>query len=570
MLLFLARDLALSYEGREIFRNAGLEVACGEKVALVGANGVGKSSLLRMIAGTLQPDRGQIRFFKPTQRALLDEALDDMKEVTVTEYLTQALVDTGTECTLGEVASRFGFDSKDIRQLNVLSGGEKTRLQLARIWLGKPDLLLLDEPTNHLDSDHLDWLEQFIGSFRGAVVVVSHDRYFLDRSVTRVVELQAEEIASFPGNYSDFARAKQQQFESELKTYFDQQRQARKLQQAIVEQEEWAGRGHRESRKKARAEGPTMGGKEYYRAKVKKMDRRVKNNVKRLERMQKEQITQPRRAETVYFDAGRSSRFGGNALLTGSGISKSYGKRQLFDGVSFALTAGAKVGLIGVNGSGKSTLVKMVLGREESDTGTWWFSPALRVGYLDQELEVLDGNKTVLTEVAGANRDVKAVRNLLAGLLFKGESVDKLCAVLSMGERVRVGLAKLLVKDCNLLVLDEPTNYLDLPSREKLEELLQNFQGALVIVSHDRYLLQRVCTAIWSIENRELKVYPGSYDEYLESKNQPRVGATAETKLELEVRKARLLGELSLVDRRRFPGEYERLEAEYREIMRRL
>jgi macrolide transport system ATP-binding/permease protein len=572
MLLFCAQDLALSFDGREIFKTARLELAVGEKVALVGANGVGKTSLLRIIAGMQAPVAGNLRFFKTAQIAMLSETLTFPGGQSVAEYLQTALELYHSPVSCGEVVKKFGFARGDSRPLTTLSGGEKTRLQLARIWLAEPDLLLLDEPTNHLDSAHLDWLEQFIRQFPGTVLLVSHDRYFLDRSVTRILELQATGITSYPGTYSDYSRAKQLQFEQDLKTFFDQERQAQKLQRAIAAREEWSDRGHRESRKKARAEGPTMGLKEFYRAKAKKLAKQVKNNVKRLRRMEEERIAKPRQAETVSFGFNKV-RARISCLLSGTAISKSFGRRQLFHQVNLALNAGEKVGLIGSNGAGKTTLIKMLLGLETSDSGTFWFSPTLKVGYLDQELLDLDGTKTIWEEVAVTNVDRKLIRNLLAGLLFKGEAVFKRCAVLSKGERVRVGLAKLMLADCNLIILDEPTNYLDLPSRERLEETLQNFTGALIVVSHDRYLLSRVCTSIWSITGQTVHIYPGNYADYLAScKRDNRAGKdeSSARKMQLELQKARVLGKLATMERQRSPEEYQRLESEFQAIIREL
>jgi macrolide transport system ATP-binding/permease protein len=569
MLLFSANDLAQTFDGREIFHDVRMEVALSEKVGLVGANGIGKSSLLRIIAAVQPATAGNIRFYRPVKTALLTEQMDRLGQDTVADYLQTALRLNNAAVAYGEVAKKFGFTQGDCSQLVTLSGGEKTRLQLARIWLAQPDLLLMDEPTNHLDSDHLDWLEQFIRQFSGTVLVVSHDRYFLDRSVTRVLELQATGITSYPGNYSDYARAKQLQFEQDLKTYFDQERRAQKLQRAIAAQEAWSDRGQRESRRKARAEGPTMGLKEFYRAKAKKLAKQVKNNVKRLRRMEAERVAKPRAAETVGFSFNDSQRRG-NCLLNGEGISKSFGTLRLLQQVKLAINAGEKVGLIGPNGAGKTTLVKILLGDVMPDSGTLWFSPALKVGYLDQELLGLDDTKTVWEEVATANHDPKLIRNLLAGLLFRGEAVCKRCAVLSKGERVRIGLAKLMLGDCNLIILDEPTNYLDLPSRERLEETLQNYRGALLVVSHDRYLLQRVSTTIWSIAGQTVHTYPGNYTEYLASLASVTKGERCERKLQLELQKAQLLGELATVDRQRASEEYRRLEAEFEEIVRQL
>jgi macrolide transport system ATP-binding/permease protein len=572
MLLFSGSDLSLSFGERDVFKGLNFEVRVGEKVALVGANGVGKTSLLGIISGRVAPDSGAVSFYLPVQRALLNEEFAESPELTVSEVLENTVARDRLNDRVGEALKKFGFAQTQGRRVAVLSGGEKTRLQLACVWMRNPELLLLDEPTNHLDSLHLDWLEQFIRDYRGTVVLVSHDRYFLDRTVERVLELTPAGITSYPGNYSDYARTKRLRYEQEIKIYSDQQRQAQKLRRAIAELTGWGAKGHRESRRKARTEGPAMGLKEYHRAKAMKLDRRVKNNVKRLNRMLEEQLTQPKPEQTVVLDFPGVPG-GGNTLVLAEGVSKSYGDRILFRPVKLAVKPGEKVGVVGPNGSGKTTLLKLIGGAIQPDTGSWRRSPNLKTGYLDQELSNLTSGGTIWEEVAGVAKDRKKAFNILAGLLFRGDEVFKPCSVLSMGERVRVALAKLLVGDYNLLMLDEPTNYLDLPSREKLEEALTGFEGAVILVSHDRYLLDRVPDSIWSISQGHLEVFSGRYSDYLERKSQNRKDGNIDKraeKLRLEYKKAQLLGDLSMMDRDRFPERYQALETEYLEVVRQL
>jgi macrolide transport system ATP-binding/permease protein len=572
MLLFSGSDLSLSFGERDVFKGLNFEVRVGEKVALVGANGVGKTSLLGIISGRVAPDSGAVSFYLPVQRALLNEEFAESPELTVSEVLENTVARDRLNDRVGEALKKFGFAQTQGRRVAVLSGGEKTRLQLACVWMRNPELLLLDEPTNHLDSLHLDWLEQFIRDYRGTVVLVSHDRYFLDRTVERVLELTPAGITSYPGNYSDYARTKRLRYEQEIKIYSDQQRQAQKLRRAIAELTGWGAKGHRESRRKARTEGPTMGLKEYHRAKAMKLDRRVKNNVKRLNRMLEEQLTQPKPEQTVVLDFPGVPG-GGNTLVLAEGVSKSYGDRILFRPVKLAVKPGEKVGVVGPNGSGKTTLLKLIGGAIQPDTGSWRRSPNLKTGYLDQELSNLTSGGTIWEEVAGVATDRKKAFNILAGLLFRGDEVFKPCSVLSMGERVRVALAKLLVGDYNLLMLDEPTNYLDLPSREKLEEALTGFEGAVILVSHDRYLLDRVPDSIWSISQGHLEVFSGRYSDYLERKSQNRKDGNIDKraeKLRLEYKKAQLLGDLSMMDRDRFPERYQALETKYQEVVRQL
>jgi macrolide transport system ATP-binding/permease protein len=572
MLLFSGSDLSLSFGERDVFKGLNFEVQVGEKVALVGANGVGKTSLLRIISGRDTPDSGTVSFYLPVQRAFLNEEFAGSPELTAAQVLRDTVERYRLSDRVDEALKKFGFTQTKGSRVDVLSCGEKTRLQLACVWMRNPELLLLDEPTNHLDSLHLDWLEQFIRDYRGTVILVSHDRYFLDRTVERVWELTPAGITFYPGNYSDYARTKRLRYEQEVKAYYDQERQAQKLRRAIAELTQWGEKGHWESRRKARAEGPTMGRKEYFRGKAKKLDRRVKNNVKRLNRMLEEQLTQPKPDRTVALDFP-VVRAGGDTLFIADGVSKSFGGRTLFHPVKLALKPGEKVGLIGPNGSGKTTLLKLIGGVLEPDTGSWRRSLNLKTGYLDQELAGINTGRTIWEEVAGAAPDRKKAGNILAGLLFRGDEVFKSCSVLSMGERVRVALARLLVGDYNLLLLDEPTNYLDLPSREKLEEALICFEGAVILVSHDRYLLDRVPDSVWSISQESVEVFPGRYSDYLERKSQQKrsgdLGQRAE-KLCLEHKKAQLLGGLATLDRGKFPEAYQAMEAEYLEVVRRL
>lgn len=563
MLLFSGEKLEKNFGEYEVFRNISFEITRLERVGIVGPNGVGKTTLLKVIAGEESPSAGLLRFFSPVSISVLNQYCPFPSALQV-EQAVQNAAPSGSPVSTEEILKKFGFANLGDRKIGDLSGGEKTRLQLACIWREPADLLLLDEPTNHLDLVQLDWLEGFIREYPGTIILVSHDRYFLDRTVSRVLELSPTGMASFPGNYTNYQRIKAEQRARDERLFAEQARQAVKLEKAITEQVQWSAKAHRESAEKARAMGRKKGGKEYLRAKAKKIDRRVNNTVKRLERLRREKITKPATMETIdlsFRDAGRRGR---QSLITGWGLTKSYDGRELFDSVSLTLQPGEKIGLIGRNGSGKTTLLKILLGLEQPDSGNVWSSPALQAGYLDQEAQSLDLEKTVLTELVDVCSDPGRARKLLAGLLLQGDTVYKQCASLSMGERVRVELAKLLLGSYDLLMLDEPTNYLDLESRERLEEALNDFSGALIIVSHDRYLLERVCNKIWSLENRRLRIFPGKYSEAVASGSRPEQTTDREAeKLRLGFKMADITGRLSLIDRGRNPEEYGILEAEY-------
>lgn len=465
MLLFYGLGLAQTFNGRNIFRGVDLEVQTGEKVALVGPNGTGKTSLLNIIAGIHQPTAGTLKFFVKTSMALLSQVSDLNPGFTVRELLS------GTEFNAqaaSEAIKRFGFSGNEAKSVALLSGGEKTRLQLARIWLKRPELLLLDEPTNHLDIEHLDWLKDFVTGYQGTVMVVSHDRYFLDHTVTRILELKSEGMKSYPGNYSAYARQKATQFALDLQTFYDQKKQAEKLEKAIEEQYQWSAKAHRDAPEKAKQMGIRKGGKEFLRAKAKKMDRRAKNTIHRLESLQTKRIVKPEEPSKIRlsFQAPGRRR---QAILFGEGIKKSFGSCCLFQSANLELKPTDKVALIGPNGSGKTTLLKILLDLEPFDQGTFWRSSSLKTGYLEQELATLQNERTVMAEMDTITNNRELAFSLLAGLLLAGEIVHQPCSTLSQGERVKVALAKLLLSPYHLLLLDEPTNYLDLASREVVQ-----------------------------------------------------------------------------------------------------
>jgi macrolide transport system ATP-binding/permease protein len=571
MFLFCAQDLLQCFEGKDIFKGVSFGVQVGEKVALVGPNGIGKTSLLKIIAGIDCPAGGRIDYYNSTNCAYLTQDLNFSESATVLATLEQGLPTLNSNNKIGEALKKFDFDGRVDQLVLNLSGGEKTRLQLANIWLSGADFLLLDEPTNHLDAENLEWLETFIRDYQGTIIIVSHDRFFLDRTVSRVLELRKDGVTSYAGNYSAYRQAKTEQFIRDEKTFFDQEKQARKLDKAISEKKGWATKAHNQAARKAVAEGCKKGGKPFYRAKAKKMDSQVKNTVKRLERLKEERIARPKTAQTIdlSFTAGQRAS---NGIVLADQVTKAFGDRQLLINSDFYLKYGQKVGLLGVNGSGKTTLLRMIAGLEPLDRGSIWLSPSLRVGYLEQEMQLLGRERTALEEAALVCSDRGRVRNLLADLLLTGEAVFKPCKVLSMGERVRIAIAKLLLGAYDLLLLDEPTNYLDLESREQLEEALASFGGSLLIVSHDRYFMERIADTIWAIENNKILVYPGGLAGYRSKRFSNIEEKQSNNRLELELKKARLMGELAMArtDRTRNEPEYLRLEQEFLETVRRL
>ncbi|MGI6469554.1 MAG: ABC-F family ATP-binding cassette domain-containing protein [Syntrophomonadaceae bacterium] len=568
MLLLSVDNVAQSFGDKDIFRGVSFQVQKGEKIALVGPNGVGKSSLLRIIAGIDRAQAGQVKLKPGTVCRLMTQQFAVNPGLTVGQWLRQAYTSGPGHRSIDEALKKFSFRQLKEQPLLSLSSGERTRLQLAGLWLAEADLLLLDEPTNHLDMENLQWLQGYINDSPDTIIMVSHDRYFLDQTVHMVFELHPAGITSYPGNYSDYYTARQKKLALDTKLYLHQEKQARKLQEAINLQKQWAGKAHREAKKKARAAG-SKAAKVYFRSKAKKLEQRVKNNIKRLERLQQERIARPCQSRVIdlSFTARRRSR---NCILLGENLAKSYPGKTLFIDSHISLNHGEKAALIGPNGSGKTTLLRIIAGLEPLDKGSMWYSPSLRVGYLEQEMQSLNLEHSVLQEVATVCSDQQRLRSLLADLLFTGDSVYKPCRVLSMGEQLRVSLAKLLLGTYDLILLDEPSNYMDVDSRHKLEQALIAFGGSLIVVSHDRYLLQQVADQVWVIEEQKITVHPQSYSEYQLSRSIGHRDGTAENRMELEVKRDRLLSELSLIDRNLKESEFLRVEAEYLAVVEQL
>jgi macrolide transport system ATP-binding/permease protein len=582
--LLQANGLSKSYGFREIFNNISFVLRERDKVALVGPNGVGKSTLLKILAGIESATSGTVTLFDDTSSiGYVPQDIDFDLTLTPWDVLTGEHNNLGCPSfsDVAEALSRFGFTDDDSDYLiSNLSGGEKTRLALARVWVFHPDILLLDEPTNYLDHDALDWLEDFVRSYPGTVLVVSHDRYFLDRVVERVIELSPNQATEYRGNYTAYREAKKEAFASHLAKYEKEQQEIRRIDEAIDRQIRWAEKAHRDA-----------GTHDFYRRKAKEAAKRAKGTMSRLESLKKTSVSKPKREQAITFD-GFQGEGGGRVMVRADGLTKTFDK-VLFQASDFGVQRGDKAGIVGSNGSGKTTLLRLILGQELPSEGTIWVSPGARIGYMDQQLENLDPKASVLEEVLSSFENqspelVTKVRTMLGCFLFTSDDVNKPIEVLSSGERKRVMLIKLLMSNLNLLILDEPTEHLDLLSRDKLEEALASYGGTVILVSHDRYLLKKVCTKVLSIENQKIRTYLGGFEEYHErrkdkarrhkarlpaadeaQRNQevlPRV--RAEEKLLLETKLARLNSQLSMMTK----GEpdYQDIEKEFFEIAGRL
>lgn len=455
--------LSKAYVGKTVLKDVSFHLEDKEKAAIVGINGSGKTTLLRCILGIEEADEGSIAFSKEKKM----------------DYLAQQHADIETE--------NEDYDT--------LSGGQKTRKRLEEILQEKPDLLILDEPTNHLDIGSIQWLEKVLKRYDGAVLLVSHDRYFLDRIVTKVIDLERGKVRMYQGNYSAYAEKKRQLREAEWKAFQNQQAEI-KHQEAVIEKLKQFNR--------------------------EKSIKRAESREKMLEKV--ERLEKPEEIENemkLLFSPRESS---GNDVLMAKELGKSYDGKRLFSHGTFSLQRGEHVALIGDNGTGKTTLLKILNGLIRADEGEFRLGSKVKIAYYDQEHAVLHMEKTLFEEIQDSYPEMNntKVRNVLAAFLFTGDDVYKRIQDLSGGEQGRVSLAKLMLSDANFLILDEPTNHLDIQGKEVLEEAIRNYEGTVLYVSHDRYFINKTATRIIELFSNRFDNYIGNYDYYIEKKEDVR------------------------------------------------
>ncbi len=535
-MLLTCQNIQKSFGEKTILDQISFHIEEREKVALIGSNGAGKTTLLRIIRRELEPDGGQIVLAKGASLGYLAQHQDVQGGRTIYQELLkekqylldieekmrqmeqamkqakgealEKLMDTYASLTqkfeqnngyacqseVTGVLKGLGFSEGDFhRPIANLSGGQKTRVALGCLLLGKPDILLLDEPTNHLDMDSIVWLETYLLNYPGAGLIVSHDRYFLDRIVTRVVELEQGKAMAFSGNYTAFSQKKAQVREAQVRAYQNQQQEIRHQEEVIAKLKSF-------NREKSirRAE-----------SREKKLDK-----ITLLDRPVMEEDSMHMRLEPR-MESGKD-------VLSVQELAKSFGPDKLFEDLSFEVKRGERVALIGGNGTGKTTILKMINGLLPPDQGTCSLGSRVQIGYYDQEHQVLHMEKTIFEELSDAYPTLNntEIRNVLAAFLFTGDDVFQKISSLSGGERGRVSLAKLILSEANFLILDEPTNHLDIASREILEEALNSYTGTLLYVSHDRYFINQTATRILDLTNHTLVNYMGSYDYYLEKRDE--------------------------------------------------
>ena len=525
------KDVVKSFDlEKKILDGLTFQVDSGERVGLLGRNGAGKSTVFRLLTGELEADEGEVTIASGRRIGLISQipvypagyTVDDVLETAFgrmlrlkeeMDALTEQMAagESGEDVLrrYGELTARFealgGYDTQTAKNkvaagleisaemraqlFELLSGGEKTRVNLARLILEDTDILLLDEPTNHLDLQATEWLEEYLRKFRGTVVTISHDRYFLDRTVSRIIEIDGGKAEFYSGNYSFYAVEKERRYQERMKQYLKEQAKIKQLEEAIERTRLWA----------------FMGNDDLY--------KRAFSMEKRIERMR----TTAKPTKGRKMDARFASReFHGDEILQIKALTKAFDERTLFSDIYLRIEGGERIALVGENGTGKTTLLNILTGRESADSGNVKTGPSVRSAYLEQVIAFDDPNRNLVDTMlyAKKNLSTQSARNRLASYQFRGEDVFKSVSVLSGGEMSRLRLCMLMDEEINFLILDEPTNHLDIDSREWIEEAVEAFDGTLLFVSHDRYFINRFATRIWELADGTITDYRMGFAQY--------------------------------------------------------
>ena len=539
MIDITVRDLVKSFDlEKNILDGVTFQIEAGERVGLLGKNGAGKTTLFKILTGEMEPSSGEVILASGRRVGLISQipvypagyTVEDVlrsaferlhrMEREMTELATRMEGDSEALRRYGELQSRYeglgGYDmdtqvNKVVNGLSIpesqrsqlfdsLSGGERTRVNLGRLILEDTDILLLDEPTNHLDLRATEWLEEYIAKFRGTVVTISHDRYFLDRTVTRVIELVNGKPEFYSGNYSFYAVEKEKRFLEQLRRYEKEKAEIDRLNETVRKMHE-----HN----------------------TELLHKRAFSIEKRIERMRTtEKPTKDRKLKQQFA----SREFNGDEALIMKGIAKGFGARTLFSDVEAKVTGGERIALVGDNGTGKSTLIRMLMGEEVPDEGRIRFGPAIRTAYLPQIIVFEHPERSLVNTMIYEKKNMspQSARNRLAAYDFCGEDVFKSVEVLSGGEKSRLKLCMLMDEEVNFLILDEPTNHLDIASREWIEEAVEAYDGTLLFVSHDRYFINRFATRVWELSGGEIHDYPMNFAAYRQAKAQEESQKTVE------------------------------------------
>lgn len=581
MIVLSCTNIWKSYVVEDVLKDISFSIEDKDKIGLIGLNGSGKTTLFNILTGEIERDKGDIYIQKNlkigylkqhvefnSQETVFNECLkvfdpliemekelrcleekmssisikgDEKKLQLIMKEYSQKLEEFndkngyGYKSEINGVLKGLGFNDEDMKKnIDVLSGGQKARLSLAKLLLEKPDLLLLDEPTNHLDIEAIRWLEGFLKDYKGAAIIISHDRYFLDNIVNKIFNLENHTIKVYNTNYTGFMKQRKMEMEIMKRKYENQQKEI-KRQEEIIKR------------------FLNYGGKRY-----------IKQAQSRQKLLEKMKTTEKPLQESKKFKLAFTPKIiSGKQVLQVENLGKRFGDFKLLEGINFNIYRGEKVGLIGPNGVGKTTLFKMILKKIPHDEGNIFLGHGVNIGYFDQEQKNLNLNKTVIDEIwdDNPNLDHFTIRKLLGRFLFIGDDIFKLVEELSGGERNRLSLLKMMLSNSNFLLMDEPTNHLDIDSKEVLEEALIDYEGTLLVISHDRYFLNRVVNKILELTEEGIKEYLGNYDYYLEKKNEVIVEDEEEnTKTKTQIKQERRKEKELLIKKKKRKKEIQQLE----------
>lgn len=546
-----------SYGDKMILNHIECTIQRGDRIGIVGDNGAGKTTLANIITGKIEIDKGSIDM--PSGPI----SIGYVKQAAEAAYVE--LEEAAISGVILEQTSQLGLmkvHTWDQERAAHLSGGEKTKLSLAKVWSSSSDLLILDEPTNHLDLKGVEWLIEEMKGYQGAILVISHDRYFLDQTVSQILEIEDGNSSVYQGNYTNYYEEKERLYQSQLHRYDIQQKHKEKIENQMSNLQNWSDKAHRQSTKQE-------GFKEFYRVKAKKMDKQMKSKMKRLEKeLEKKKVEKPKEKDELQFHFKQNKKRGKRIVEVKNGEIK-FGERVLFQNSHFYVKFGERIGILGENGCGKTTLLRIIMGEERLSRGELWKSNSLKIGCLSQDVTDIDEAKTTLEYLGVTGRDeISEARTVFANIGFHADKIKQPISTLSLGERTRIKLVKLLLDEVDVLILDEPTNHLDLASRESLEKMLQSFEGTILTVSHDHYFLKKMCDKLLVFDNHVIKRVEMGLEEYQQKIHQePKaIQNKEEEKLLIENEISATIGQLTTLSKD--DPQYEELDKKLLALMK--
>ncbi|WP_226668460.1 ribosomal protection-like ABC-F family protein [Metabacillus litoralis] len=506
MFLLEATSISKQFGDQQVLNKISFHINKYDRIGLVGANGCGKTTLAQILNRKIQPDEGSLNTVDKITISYLSQTIDyKMKNG---NHFSSDFLQNSRELGLEKI------NMWENKRFNSVSEGEKLKIALAKIWSTHPDLIILDEPTNHLDYQGVTWLIDQLKKYKGSVIIISHDRYFLDETVNKIFDIDRCKLTIYNGSYTEFQSQKKKQYDEKVQQYEVQQKYKEKIEGQMNQLQKWSDKAHRTMRDQE-------GFKEFHGVKAKKLDRAVKSKYKRLEReLERNKVEKPMNEDLVHFQF-QANKKRGKRIAEARNITKTFPTKDIFTESSFYFNHGERIGLVGPNGSGKTTLLKILLNQESLTSGSMSINDSLRIAYLNQDVTNLPLNQTAIEALAFSEQaKITQARSTLAKMGMKGEKLAQKIETLSLGEVTRIKLTKILLDEYDLLILDEPTNHLDLSSREQLEETLIEFSGTLLIVSHDFYFLNKVCNKLLVIANKKVKRIETNLKDFQEKQNQ--------------------------------------------------